>query len=246
MTTTEPIGHQKIGEIVAADFRTAAVFKKFGIDFCCGGGKTVGEVCQQKGLNINELELALHQLPAASSATPSLRFDHWELPFLIDYIVNEHHAYVQEKLPLIDQFAQKVGKVHGDHNPETVKISHLVQALKAELLDHLWKEEHILFPYIKTLAEASKNNAPRPVPAFQTAANPIRMMLREHETAGDLMHSIRELSTDYTPPDYACNTYRVLYAMLADFEENLHQHVHLENNILFPKALNMEQSASFN
>lgn len=222
-----------VGEIVAHDYRTAEVFKRFGIDFCCGGKKPLSKVCQDKGVAIEELQEALLALDA-SPVTATLPFDEWDLPFLAEYIVNVHHQYVRVKVPLIIQYAEKVARVHGERYPENMKIAELFMDLGHALLLHLQKEEEILFPYIKNLAQSETN----PVLAAAFSVNgPIQVMEMEHEEAGELMDDIRQLSHDFTPPEGACNTYRVLYSLLQEFEEDLHQHVHLENNILFPKVI---------
>jgi regulator of cell morphogenesis and NO signaling len=235
---------ETVGSIVANDYRTAAVFKKFGIDFCCGGGTSVDEICRRKGIETEKVYAELHNVASLSDrgAGQVYRFNEWSLPFLVDFIYNEHHLYVWEKLPLIQQFAEKVGKVHGERHPETIEIAALVAALKKELEGHLWKEEHILFPYVKQLWEAKVSNQKMQRPHFGSIGNPIQVMHDEHDFAGETMHKIHDLADGFQAPMDACTTYRVLFAMLEEFENDLHQHVHLENNILFPKALALEQS----
>ncbi len=224
-----------VGDIVAADYRAAEVFKRFGIDFCCGGKKTMAEVCRDKGVDLATLEAALQQIEQVTTEHDE-NVDQWSLSFLVDYIVNVHHSYVRRKVPLLLQYSEKVARVHGHYHIETVEIARLFNELQEDLLAHMLKEEHILFPYIKNL-EAGTGPAR---PPFGTVQNPIRMMETEHEAAGEIMHRIDEISGHYSPPAEACNTYRVLYAMLRDFENNLHRHVHLENNVLFPRAVEME------
>lgn len=229
-----------VGEIVANDYRKAEVFKKYGIDFCCGGKNTIEYVCEKKGINQAELEIELETVNNLSQQ-PTHDFKSWSLPFLIDYIINVHHTYVTNKVGFIHQYAQKVARVHGHAAPENVEIANLLAALKKELLWHMQKEEKILFPYIKRMQIAFDNQQSITSPPFGTAQNPINMMEHEHENAGTIMAKIRELSNDFTPPDWACNTYKVLYSYLNEFESDLHQHVHLENNILFPKAIELER-----
>jgi len=235
------IEHETIGNLVAQDYRRATVFKRHGIDFCCGGGKTLESVCASKGLSVDDLKGELAQ---AENRThdDSIRPSGWSADFLADYIVNQHHAYVRDSLPLLKEFSRKVSRVHGHANPEVTEIDDRVQQLSAELLSHMQKEEMILFPYVKELVNAEKNGGVQGRPAFGTVQNPIRMMEEEHDHAGSLMREIRALSSDYTPPEHACNTYRVLYAKLEEFEEDLHRHIHLENNVLFPKALELENT----
>jgi regulator of cell morphogenesis and NO signaling len=231
-----------IGEMVAEDYRKAEVFKRNGIDFCCGGKKTVAEVCQQKGIDPGKLASELKALEQPSGGGDTYDINQWPLPLLIDYIVGIHHRYVRETMPRISEYAQKVARVHGHAWPENVEIANIFTALHHELHSHMMKEEEVLFPYIKRLSEASERHHPSPAAPFGTVGNPIRMMESEHEEAGEAMASIRRLSRDFHPPEAACNTYRVLYKLLEEFESDLHRHVHLENNILHPRALALEQS----
>ena len=241
MIDQKKIQTKTVGELVADDYRAAGVFKRYGIDFCCGGKKTVADVCEQKGVPLSELEEQLSHLEG-QPAMQRLQFNEWALPFLIDYIINIHHTYVQEKLPQLLEYSRKVAKVHGHAYPETITIADKLESLAEELFAHLRKEELILFPYVKELWKAMEAGEAVAAPPFQSAQNPIRVMEAEHEFAGASMAEIRELSSGFTPPEGACNTYRVLYALLEEFEEDLHRHVHLENNILFPQAVELEES----
>ncbi len=233
------IKEKTVGELVAEDYRKAEVFKKFGIDFCCGGGKTVKDVCEKKGVDyaVLEKELLDAEKKAGSDTT---NFNEWKLDALADYIVEKHHTYVKENIPMLLEFSKKVARVHGNANPEVVKIADLFQEAADELTHHMMKEENVLFPYIKELANKQKNGSNGLHPPFGTVQNPIRMMEMEHEQVGDLLKQIAELSGNYTPPAHACNTYRVEYFKLKEFEDDLHRHIHLENNILFPKAIELE------
>lgn len=232
--------NKTIGEMVVENYRKADVFKKFGLDFCCGGKKTINQVCTEKGIDLTQLEKEL-ALVDNQQILPSQDFNSWNLAFLIDYIVNTHHRYVAKSIPVLFEYLKKVAKVHGDGNPETKEILNHFMVISDELNRHMMKEENILFPYIKQLSIASERNLKVDPPPFGTVENPIRMMEMEHETAGDLLEKIREISSNYTPPEYACNTFRVSYAKLKEFEDDLHQHIHLENNILFPKAIQLEK-----
>jgi regulator of cell morphogenesis and NO signaling len=235
-----------IGELVAEDYRKAEIFKQHGIDFCCGGKKTVTEVCTQKGVDPVIIEQALHALDELTGGSGGPDVRGWGLPLLCDYIVDVHHIYVRECMPRILEYAQKVAKVHGHAWPENIEILYQFKALSHELTEHMMKEEQILFPWIKRLVQAQLDGLPLPEMPFGALQNPIDMMETEHESAGDALRTIAELSHNYTPPEGACNTYRVLYALLEEFENDLHRHVHLENNILFPKALKLERSLSKN
>lgn len=168
------------------------------------------------------------------------RFASWSPAFLVDYILANHHAYVRAALPAILAHARKVADTHGERHPEMVEVARTFERVVAEMTQHMMKEEQILFPYVKSLAAQAEADCPASPSPFGTVANPIRMMEAEHESAGGAMRRIRELTGGYAPPDDACTTYRATLAELEEFERDLHQHVHLENDILFPRALEME------
>lgn len=229
-----------VGDVVKEDYSSAVVFKRFGIDFCCGGGRSIETACAKAGVEYEELERALRAAAGSRNGEPDPTG--WELDFLSDYIVNQHHSYVRENLPVLEQFTAKLARVHGERHPELKDIAALVTALSAEMEQHMFKEERILFPYIAVLVKAKKEGGNPGHPPFGTVRNPIRAMEHEHDHAGALMKQIRELSGDYVPPEDACTTYRVAYAKLEEFEQDLHRHVHLENNILFPGATEIEET----
>jgi len=231
---------ETLGQIAAKDLRKAQVFKKYGLDFCCGGKKTVKEACAEKGLDVTKIEQELQQADKMPSSRP-LPYGDWSLDFLSDYIVNTHHSFVRKNLPDISAYAEKVMRVHGKRHPELLSIWQLVEKVNAELTAHMIKEERILFPYIKELVAAKNNAQPMHAAHFSTVQNPINMMEMEHEMVGKSLAEIRELSNNYTLPEDACASYSLLYRMLDEFEEDLHLHIHLENNILFPKALEIEK-----
>ncbi|MBK8501845.1 MAG: iron-sulfur cluster repair di-iron protein [Saprospiraceae bacterium] len=228
-----------VGEIVAQNHKAADIFKKFGIDFCCGGGRLLSDICQDKNLNYDDVERALMKIAGGTSGLED--FDQWELDTLVDYIVDKHHFYVNENIPLIIAYSDKVAKVHGANYPETVEINKLFHLAADELLDHMYKEEEILFPFIKSLLSIRRGFSLQMPSPFATVLAPIRMMMIEHDQVEDLIRSISECSNSYKPPVAACATYRVLYAKLRDFQLDLHKHIHLENNILFPKAIELEK-----
>ncbi|MGM0547296.1 MAG: iron-sulfur cluster repair di-iron protein [Bacteroidota bacterium] len=235
----QAVEKQTVGQIVKEDYRTAQVFQKYNLDFCCGGNRTIEEACEAENLDPKEIFKALDQLNQAGPKEDN--YDQWSLDFLVDYIVNNHHKFTRNKLPEIGRYAKKVAKVHGGRHEELNKIYYEFTMLHTEIFNHLDKEERILFPYIKQLVEAEKQGVKPDDPAFGMAANPITMMEEEHDEAGTSMAKIRRLSNDFTPPEDACTTYRLLYQNLEGFEKDLHKHVHLENNILFPKALELEK-----
>lgn len=228
--------NKTVAQIVAADMRTATIFKKYGIDFCCGGGKPVAEACKGKEIDASIIFSEIENLDIEKADT---NFDNMDLDVLSNHIIDSHHVYVKEATPLIMQFADKVAKVHGHAHPETIKIAKLFREVATELDQHMMKEEGILFPHIINLAIANRNNESIAVP-FGSVKNPIKMMENEHDIAGDIFKEIEKLSSNFTPPPHACNTYKALYHHLKEFQDDLHIHIHLENNILFPKAILME------
>lgn len=228
----------KIGEVVARNFHAAKVFENLGLDFCCGGKKTIGDACREKGIDADFVVGEVSKVEESNGT--AAHFEKWEPDFLADYIINNHHAYVLTTIPTIEHHLQKVVSAHGEKHPELLKIDEAFTTLKSELIDHMAKEEKMLFPYIKKMNIAYKNTLEMPVPPFGSVDNPIKVMEGEHEAAGSLLALISKLSGSYTPPADACSTYKVLYSELKEFEADLHMHVHLENNILFPKASGLE------
>lgn len=229
-----------VGEIVAENYKAADIFKKHGIDFCCGGNIGLSDLCEKKKLDFNQISHELEQLNQPIQEEND--YNNWTLDRLIQHIVEHHHSYVLENIPIILQYADKVARVHGEYHPETVQVNELFRAVAQELMMHMQKEEQILFPFIQELVQAEKEGKSTPGAQFGTVQNPIRMMEHEHEDAGDIFKEISAYTNQYTPPEEACNTYRVLYAKLNEFEQDLHQHIHLENNILHPKAIALEAS----
>lgn len=232
---------ETLGQIAANDLRKAQIFKKYGLDFCCGGKKTVKEACAEKGIDATKIEQELQQADKIPSSRP-LPYNEWSLDFLADYIVNTHHSYVRKNLPDIRAYAEKVMRVHGNSHPELVKVYQAVEAVNEELTSHMMKEEKILFPYIKELAAVKNGSQPMQACQFGTIQNPVNMMEMEHEMVGKTLADLRILTNSYELPSDACASYSLLYRMLDEFEEDLHLHIHLENNILFPKAIELEKS----
>ena len=221
-----------VGEIVADDYRTAFVFKSFGIDYCCGGKRTISKACSAKGVDVQDLDKELQAV--LTQPADGLRFKDWSASFLIDYIINNHHSYVQNKLPELTFLADKVARVHGEEQPELVEMRQLVFELNEELLAHLKKEELLSFPLIKDLESGSYvGDASKAV---------LKDLEEEHEEAGDLLKTLESLSNGFTPPEGACTSYVIYFKLLKEFQEDLHKHVHLENNLLFPKVDVLVQS----
>lgn len=230
-----------IGEFVAQDFRTAALFSKYKIDFCCKGNKTLDEVCDAKGLDIiqigNEIETILD-----SNSYTEFNFKTLSPNLLIDYILETHHNYIETNIPIISTYLTKLCKVHGERHPELLEINNVFKIASNELMSHLQKEEEVLFPFIKQLSLTLNNNTTIQHSNIGSVENPIAVLNNEHELAGELFAKIAELTNDYIPPIDACETYKVTFAMLKEFEEDLHKHIHIENNILFHKAVELEKA----
>ncbi|MCW5518804.1 iron-sulfur cluster repair di-iron protein [Aureitalea sp. L0-47] len=225
-----------VGEIVASDYRTSTEFKKHSIDFCCNGNKTIKEACENKPIETNRLIGSLIEITSTSKESET-NFSSWDMDLLADYIEKKHHRYVESRIPEIKAHLKKVVSVHGCNHPELIEIEKHFLDSAEELTKHMKKEELILFPYIRKLAIAST-----PItPPFGTVENPIDMMMKEHDNEGERFRLIADLSNNYTPPEEACATYTVAFALLKEFEEDLHKHIHLENNILFPKAITTER-----
>lgn len=231
---------ETLGQIAAKDLRKAQVFKKYGLDFCCGGKKTVAQACAEKGLDATVVAEELRQADKQPATRP-LPYNDWGLDFLADYIVNTHHSYIKGVLPDITAYAGKVARVHGDRHPELLTINQLVTEMGHELSSHLLKEEQVLFPHIREMVKLKHTGQASPVQYFATVRQPIDVMETEHESVGRSLDIIRRVSDNYTLPEDACASYSLLYRMLDEFEDDLHIHVHLENNILFPKALLLEK-----
>ena len=226
---------KSIGEIVAADFRTATVFKKHDIDFCCGGKESLKTICTKKAL---DLDTILGELKTVQSepADRSQNYSAWSLSFLADYIVNTHHAYLKENDEQITAYARKIAAVHGAHHPEVIKISAIFDKITTDMAAHLKEEEEVFFPAIKRIDTAKTNRTAPEDEDLDTIRVSLGKLLLEHEKIGDAVHEIRHLANGYFIPDDVCNTFVVTYQKLKEFEDDLHKHVHLENNILFLKA----------
>lgn len=235
----DSINNKTIGSLVAENFKAASVFQKFGIDFCCKGNRTIGEACETQNLNEQDVERELLSVMSKKEHT-SIDYNSWPLDLLADYIEKTHHRYVAEKIPEINTYLNKLCKVHGARHPELLTIYKHFLASAEELTMHMKKEEEILFPFVRSMIKAKSNNSTLERPFFGTVQNPIAMMMMEHDNEGERFREISKLSNDYNAPEDGCTTYRVAFATLREFEENLHVHIHLENNILFPKAIELE------
>lgn len=226
------IKNLSLGEIVANDFRTAAVFKEAEIDFCCGGKKSLEQACNEKNIDLSIIEQKILDLETTPSVSGQ-NFNDWALDFLCDYIVNTHHKYVLKTLPELVFYTRKIASVHGDHHPELIEVATLFGKINNELLQHLKREEEVLFPAIKDMLKTNSHHN------RDTIQTEIARMNGEHEFAGGAMDMINDITHKYRVPDDGCNTYQVTFKLLQQFEDDLHIHVHLENNILFKKAVKL-------
>lgn len=229
------IENKSVGEIVAGDYRTATVFEKHGIDFCCGGQIPLATACTEKGIDI---AVVTGELAAIQSQPPerSQNYSSWTLSFLAEYIVNTHHLWLKENDPQIVASCRKIADVHGALHPEVIRIATIFNRIAADMEAHLEREEGVFFPAIKRV-EAARISGDTPTEKDRETIRHSLVKLRsEHEEIGDAVHEIRDLSNGYEIPDDVCNTFMVTYQKLKEFEDDLHKHVHLENNILFPKA----------
>lgn len=219
--------------------QSTRLFEQLKIDYCCGGNQPLADACTSAGVNLdNVMELLAEVTKSTSQDTPD--FQNIPLSELIAHILDTHHVFTKSEMDRLQSLADKVLAAHGGNHPELVHLTELLTRLCADLKPHMFKEEQVLFPYIVALTQAADQKRTAPFAPFGTVKNPVRMMMLEHDTAGDILRELRALTFDYKVPADACISYRTLYQALEDFEKDLHQHIHLENNILFPKALDME------
>jgi regulator of cell morphogenesis and NO signaling len=231
--------NQTLAQIVTENHQTATVFEKYHLDFCCKGKRPLQQACSEKNLPVEQVVEELNETISKTVNGGNNLLNFITLSQLCDYIVAIHHAFVKQNSPQISIYLDKIAAKHGDRHPELVAIFNLFTQLKSEMEDHMNKEENILFPRIKELETHNAKNSPLALPTSGYIEAPIAVMEHEHDSAGSLLEQIREKTNNYTPPADACTTYRVAFASLQAFEADLHQHVHMENNILFPRAVDM-------
>ncbi|MDR3631306.1 MAG: iron-sulfur cluster repair di-iron protein [Desulfocapsaceae bacterium] len=227
-----------IGEIVAKDYRAAKVFENHGIDFCCGGNVELSVACTEKGLDLAAMEQELEAL-IRGPVEKSQNYSSWELPFLIDYIINVHHAFIKDNTAQITAYARKIAEVHGAHHPEVIEIASLFDTMAKDLMAHIKEEEEAFFPAVKRADSERKAGGTPAAKDIEMIRHSLSKLAAEHEEVGDAIHKIRSLANGYAIPDDVCNTFMVTYQKLKEFEDDLHKHVHLENNILFQKAVQL-------
>lgn len=236
----DPAKGETVGSIAAKDMRKAEVFKKYGIDFCCGGKKSLQQACEEANVPVAEVEAALSQAET-KTAQNNINFTNWDADFLADYIYNQHHKYYYEEAPVITDLLIKVFNRHGAKHPELQALYQLFMQLQQELNMHFLKEEKVIFPFIKALAKAQKTGDFSELHAQPSLTDPVNEMEADHEAAGDILAEIRNLTHQYITPPNACNSFQFLYKKLEALENDIQVHVHLENNVLFPKALAIEK-----
>lgn len=237
----EATDNRTVRELASATPGAARVFQKFGIDYCCGGERSLAQACSAAKVNLQEVAEALEK-PQTQSGDRD-----WQkatLAELEEHIVAKHHEYVRQEIQQLIPLSAKVAGVHGKNHPELEQIQSSFQSLAEELTTHMTKEEHMLFPYIAQLELAAKSGNRLAASPFGTVKNPVRMMMMEHDSAGELLRKMREVSKNYNLPADACMSFQMLYRELEEFEADLHQHIHLENNILFPRAIELEAKAA--
>ncbi len=229
-----------VSEIAVERPASLRVFEQLGIDYCCGGKKPLAEICEKKGLSVDDV---LDRIAKAEAAYNAVEGTHWKtssLTSLCTFIVNKHHIFVRAELERLEKIVTKVVAVHGEGHPELFKIRDYFHDLQTDMTQHMFKEENVLFPYVEKMERASIEKTEMPPACFDSVQRPITAMMNEHDVAGSLMAQVRTITHGYQLPEGACVTYRAMYEGFDDFERDLHQHVHLENNILFPRALKLE------
>jgi regulator of cell morphogenesis and NO signaling len=234
-----------VSDLAASIPGATRVFESFGIDYCCGGRRTLADACQEANLPVKDLRRSLEEAERASQDGGAER--DWRQESLISlaaYIIDKHHYFTREEIERLEKLFDKVCSCHGENHPELFEAQKTFYQLKQDLIPHMLKEEHVLFPYITRMEEAASEGRAISPPFFDTVQNPVRMMMLEHDAASDLLRTMRATTGDYTPPPDACISYQTLYQALAGFEADLHRHIHLENNLLFPRAIEIEEKAA--
>ncbi len=230
-----------VGSIVAEDYRAAAVLTKYGIDFCCKGGRSVQEVCEKGNIDQGQLAEDITTL-LARDAKSGDDARTWPLDKLADHVETVHHRYVGERGPIIQQYMAKLCKVHGDRHPELFTINEEFNTCIGAMAMHMKKEELILFPFVRNLAKSERTGEPFKTPRFGSVENPVKTMMDDHNDEGERFDRMRAVSGNFTTPADGCSTYAAAFSMLKEFEEDLHLHIHLENNIMFPRAIELEKT----
>ena len=220
------------------------VFENFGIDYCCGGHRTLADACREAGLPVEDLTRSLEKAGGAPQPCSGRDWQQESLTALTEYIIDTHHFFTRQELDRLENLFDRVCSRHGENHPELFGAQKTFYQLKQDMIPHMLKEEQVLFPYITRMEEAAREGRAIPPPFFGTVRNPVRMMMTEHDTAGDLLRQLRGITKGYTTPSDGCVSYQTLCQTLAAFEADLHQHIHLENNVLFPRAVETEETSA--
>jgi regulator of cell morphogenesis and NO signaling len=237
------ITEKTVRELALENVAATRVFERLGIDYCCGGNQTLEQACHAASISVDQVLKSLEEARLSPPANSKDRTWQTEpLGDLVSHITTTHHKYTRNEIARLGPLFAKVCSVHGNNHPELLQLRDIFAGLSQELTSHLMKEEMVLFPYIIRMEEAAIEKAPILPPPFGTVQNPVAMMEHEHDSAGRALHALREISQGYTAPADACVSYQTLYKALAELEADLHQHIHLENNILFPRAIEMEKA----
>jgi regulator of cell morphogenesis and NO signaling len=227
-----------VGQLAVEFPGSIRLFESLGIDYCCGGNRSLEEACEEAGIEVEEIASSFEL--SATAEVQNDQFSTLSLDELIRYIVDKHHTYTKSEIQRLRLLMSRVCEVHGTRHPELIHLKGRLQELTAELEPHMMKEECVLFPYVSRMQEAVDNQHYMSTPPFRTVMNPVRMLSLEHEGAGYLLKQMRRITSDYKVPADACASFKALYEALEEFDKDLHQHIHLENNILFPRAMKME------
>ncbi len=231
---------KSIGEFALEVPNAISILEKWQIDYCCKGGRSIHDACADAGITVSEL---MNEIGNGRTTDETRQWQDEKLSALQKYIVDTHHGFTRDILETIVQLADKVAMRHGPRHPEVMGVQKIAHQMYDDLIPHMMKEEQVLFPYVERMEAAIERGEQPPMPFFGTVQTPVRMMMLEHEAVGDLLAELRQVTNDYRLPDDACLSFRALYERLADIEQDLHQHIHLENNLLFPRAASMEESA---
>ena len=235
------IAEKTVRELALESSTATRVFERLGIDYCCGGGKSLEEACRGANLSLEQVQSELDGAEQQANTGSARDWQREPLTDLIAHINGTHHKYVRQEIARLAPLFEKVCGVHGKNHPELLHMQAIFRGVAQELTHHMMKEEMVLFPYIVRMEEAVIQRDPVLPPPFGTVANPVAMMEHEHDSAGQALRAMRAAGNGYEPPEGACASYQALYRALAEFEADLHQHIHLENNILFPRAIAMEK-----
>ena len=230
-----------VREVTAQVPESTRIFEKLKIDYCCGGGRPLVEACDSAGVKVDSvIEMLTDLSQSGTSESGAVDFQTLSLTELVTHIVETHHIFTRSEMDRIEALSAKVINAHSANHPELLKVANLFQRLCADLKPHMFKEEQVLFPYIVGMEQAEAKGQPFPFAPFGTVRNPVWMMTKEHDSAGEILRELRLVTADYKVPPDACMSYQTLYRALEGFEKDLHQHIHLENNVLFPKAVELE------